>query len=73
MSTLSAGEDLAFRLLAFQWLHRMSAGGTRPLLRQEIEQFKGHAPGADFPLIRLFAFEGVEAGTSGGVGVAVGG
>lgn len=51
MSTLSAGEDLAFRLLAFQWLHRMSAGGTRPLLRQEIEQFKGHAPGADFPLI----------------------
>lgn len=51
LSTLSASEDLAFRHLAFQWLHRMSAGGTRPLLREDIEQFKGHVPGADFHLI----------------------
>lgn len=56
MSNLSAGEDLAFRHLAFRWLHRMSAGSTHPLLRQEIEQFKGHAPGAEF---RLMLYEGI--------------
>lgn len=51
MSVTSPEEDLAFRQLAFEWLHRMSEGGTQPLLREEIQQFKGHAPGADHHLI----------------------
>lgn len=48
---LSTDEDLAFRQLAFEWLHQMSHGGTQPLLRREIEQFKDHVRGADYHLI----------------------
>lgn len=51
LSMLSTDEDLAFRQLAFHWLHRMSSGGTQPLSRQKIEQFKDHVPDAKFPLI----------------------
>lgn len=43
MSTLNTDEDLAFRQLAFAWVYKISAGGTRPLHRDTIKSFKNHS------------------------------
>ncbi|GAB3187585.1 HNH endonuclease [Nesterenkonia suensis] len=52
-STLSAtvAQDLEFRQLAFGWLDRKTEGGTKPLTRRQIQEFKGHRPEARHHLI----------------------
>lgn len=56
MGTLSPAQDLAFRELAFAWLARKSANGSRSLSRQDVGTFQGHVPEAPH---RLMNQEGI--------------
>lgn len=56
MGTLDLAQDLAFREIAFAWLARSTANGSRSLARRDVEKFQGDVPEAPH---RLMNQEGI--------------